>query len=105
MRYARQMSDRHEARYIGHNLLGGWMVVVLLSCVALTSLTGYLFTTDLLWGHDWLADLHIALSWSMVGLVALHLLGVIMTSYRHRENLVRAMIAGIKTAPAGDDVM
>lgn len=103
-RYARQMPDRHEARYLGHNPLGGWMVVVLLSCAALTSLTGYLFTTDLLWGYDWLANLHIALSWLMVGLVVLHLLGVIMTSYRHRENLVRAMITGNKPAPAGDDV-
>ena len=103
-RYARQMPGRHEARYLGHNPLGGWMVIALLACAGLASLTGVLFTTDLLWGYEWLANLHIALSWLMVSLAALHLLGVIFTSYRHREHLVKAMITGQKPAPGKDDI-
>ena len=38
--YARDVLARREARFIGHNPLGGWMVVALLAMVALVGLDG-----------------------------------------------------------------
>ena len=80
------------------------MVLALLTTVASASLTGFLYTTDALWGYAWLSTLHAALSWLALGLVIVHLGGVVFTSIRHRENLVAAMVSGRKRVAAQDDV-
>lgn len=104
-RYAARLLARREPRYLGHNPLGGWMVVALLACIAMLGLTGWLYTsTDRFFGEPWLERLHAWLAWLLLGLVALHVLGVGFTSRRHRENLVRAMVDGAKPAPRVDDV-
>ncbi|MDM0045995.1 cytochrome b/b6 domain-containing protein [Variovorax dokdonensis] len=102
--YARAAWRGHAPRYLGHNPLGGWMVVALLSCVAGLALSGWLYTTEWLWGYEWLYDIHFVLGWLLVALVALHLAGVLVTGWKHGENLVRAMVTGRKAAPSGDDV-
>ena len=102
--YARELRDGRERRYIGHNPLGGWMVLALWTLAAALSLTGWLYTTDWLWGYEWLSDLHAALAWGLAILVLGHLGGVVLTSWRHRENLVAAMFSGAKRAPEGDDI-
>lgn len=94
--YARQLGAGSEPRYLGHNPLGGWMVVMLLACVATLGLSGWLYTTDYFWGMAWLDILHQALAWSLLGLVVLHLAGVLFTGFRHKENLVAAMFTGRK---------
>ena len=48
------------------------------------------------WGVQWVADLHGTLSNLLLALIALHLAGVALASYRHRENLVAAMLHGRK---------
>ena len=95
-RYAMQILARREPRYLGHNPLGGWMIVALLINVTLVCLSGWLFTTDRYWGVEWVEDLHEALSDSLLALVAMHLCGVAYTSWHHGENLVAAMIHGRK---------
>ncbi len=94
--YARAALSGREARFIGHNPLGGWMVVALLALVALVGLTGWLYTTDRFWGVAWVEELHETLSNILFGFVALHILGVIFTSIRHRENLPASMLHGRK---------
>jgi len=103
-RYAQQVWRGREARHLGHNPLGAWMVVALLLCVAALSLTGALYTTEWLWGYDWLSQLHAALAWLITLLVPLHLGGVALASWRHRENLVAAMLHGRKRGPAPGDI-
>ncbi|MBI2768524.1 MAG: cytochrome b/b6 domain-containing protein [Burkholderiales bacterium] len=101
--YARDVLAHSEARYLGHNPLGGWMVLVLLLTVALTSLTGWLYTSDMLWGLAWMERLHTALAWALLALAALHVGGVVFTGLRHGENLVAAMLTGRKRPPAPGD--
>lgn len=98
--YARAVLAGREPRAIGHNPLGGWMIVALLATVAALGLTGWLFNTDLFWGEPWLDALHSLLADLLMVLVTLHLLGVLYTSLRHRENLVAAMVHGRKRGPA-----
>lgn len=102
--YAIQLKAGTEPRYIGHNPLGGWMVLLLLAVVASLGLTGWLYTTDYFWGTAWLDQLHSALAWALLALIAVHLGGVIATSLRHRENLAAAMFSGRKPAKAPGDI-
>ncbi len=94
--YARTVFSGREARFVGHNPLGGWMVIALLLQVALVGFTGWLYTTDRFWGVGWVEELHETLSNILFGFVALHILGVVLTSVRHRENLPAAMLHGRK---------
>jgi cytochrome b len=102
--YARQVKSGSAPRYLGHNPLGGWMVVALLGCVGLQAFSGWLNTTDMFWGYAWLHQIHVVLGWTIVALVSLHVAGVVYTSWQHKENLVRAMFTGRKPAPGEDDV-
>ncbi len=99
LRYALLVIAAREPRHVGHNPLGGWMVAALLIVISLTCFSGWLYSTDAYWGVKWVADAHEMLSDLLLGLVALHLAGVALASYRHRENLVAAMIHGRKRLP------
>jgi len=102
--YARQVAERREPRYLGHNPLGACMIVALIATVALVAGTGWLYTTDAYWGVKWVEELHEGLSNLLLALIALHVAGVAFSSMRHRENLVAAMFTGRKRAPAPGDI-
>jgi len=102
--YARAVVARIEPRYLGHNPLGGWMIVALLGTVVLTGATGWLSVTDRFWGVAWVQDTHAFLADVLVALAGLHVAGVIFTSLRHRENLPLAMVTGRKAPPRPGDV-
>lgn len=97
--YARQVLSGTAPRYLGHNPLGGWMVLTLLSSVALLGVSGWLLNTELLWGYAWPVRIHSALGWLLIVLIALHVAGVLLASWQHRENLIAAMLSGDKDAP------
>lgn len=121
--------------YLGHNPLGGWMIMLLLVTLALTSWTGlelyakegkgplasansYLQQTvqangkerehnddderqarENEKGNEWLEELHEALASFTLLLVFIHIGGVFVSGWLHRENLVKAMWTGYKTPP------
>jgi cytochrome b len=103
--YLRQMRRGSAPRHLGHNPLGAWMINALLLCVTALCVTGWLYTTDALWGNATVDMLHRGFAWGLLGLIVLHVGGVIFTSLRQRENLVRSMLNGAKRAPRDDDVV
>ena len=80
------------------------MVVALMVAMASTTLTGWMMTTDALWGVAWVQRLHDHLAHGLLLLVCIHVAGVVLASFRHRENLVFAMICGRKRVPQGRDI-
>ncbi|MGR6468701.1 cytochrome b/b6 domain-containing protein [Rhizobium sp. PAMB 3182] len=94
--FLRDTARMRARRYLGHNPAGGAMVIALLVMIATIATTGYMMTTDAYWGVEWVGELHEGAVNVTLGLVGLHILGVILASFEHRENLVRAMITGRK---------
>ncbi len=76
----------------GHNPAGGWMVLALIVTLAATALSGVLLVEE---GEFW-EDLHEGLANLSLALVAVHVFGVLVSSFLHRENLVKAMLTGDK---------
>jgi cytochrome b len=97
--YSRQALRFGAPRHLGHNPAGGAMVIALLAMIAGIAATGFAMTTDAFWGSQRLEDLHEGLVYATVGLVVLHVAGVVFSGLEHGENLVKAMITGHKRAP------
>ena len=102
LRYARLALVAREPRHIGHNPLGACMIVVLLVNITLIGLSGWLYTTTAFWGVEWVDRLHAWLSYLLLGLISLHVGGVLLASMRHRENLAAAMLHGRKRSMQAD---
>lgn len=94
-----KQSVRLEApRHTGHNPAGGLMIIALLAALIGLSVTGVLMTTDGYWGSEAMEDIHEAIANGTLILIALHVLGVVVASLEHGENLVVSMITGRKRA-------
>lgn len=84
------------AHYVGHNPLGSVAIWLLLGLGITAGVTGVLLFQDI--GGDALEELHELASNAMLLVVLIHIAGVVISSVLHRENLVRSMITGYKTA-------
>ncbi len=127
--YLREMARGKERRYLGHNPAGAAMVVALLVTLTGTAFTGWLMAEparvamlpDLpqivspAWadsdgdedgarGEEAVEELHEVLANLMPLLAVLHVGGVVLTSFRHGENLARAMVTGDKRATGPGDI-
>lgn len=85
-------------RHLGHNPAGGAMVLALLLSISVIAITGFMMTTDAFWGVEWVEDAHELVAYGTLGLIALHVGGVIFASFEHSENLVKSMLTGRKRA-------
>lgn len=108
--YVRSMFGGHPKHYFGHNPAGALNVFALLAVVALLLVTGLAtlsvidFEGPLLFMANLVSDeasysiryIHEFIPTVGLALVAFHLMGVVVGSIQHRENLVKAMITGEK---------
>ena len=105
--YVRRLVRLAPPKFVGHNPLGGWMVILLLVVLAANVITGLLSGEEhgpggLLLpliaapGEEGLGDVHEVLANVIVVLACLHILGVVADWLLTRENLLRAMITGNK---------
>ena len=93
-----------DRRYFGHNPAGGAMVLVLMTLIALTCLTGWMQGLDAFWGVEWLQEVHALCANLIIAMAAIHVFAAIMESVLHRENLILAMITGRKRRASGTDI-
>ena len=100
--YVSALARGKAERYAGHNPAGSVAIWLLLAFAIASGATGVLLFQDL--GGDAMEELHEVLSFAMLAVVAVHVAGVAASSILHRENLVRAMITGLKQAKPDEGV-
>jgi cytochrome b len=107
--YLKEIASLKAPRHIGHNPVGGAMIMALLICLALTVISGLSAYGAEGGGplagrfgglgefiKEALEEVHEFFANFTLFLAAVHLGGVLLESLLHRENLVRAMITGRK---------
>lgn len=102
--FARAMLRHDEPRYIGHNPAGGYMILGLIAMMAVTALSGWMYTLDAFWGEEWVENIHEAGATLLLIMVVAHVAGVLHASRQHRENLMKAMLTGKKRAAGPEDI-
>jgi cytochrome b len=106
--YLRSLLERRPFVYLGHNPLGGWMILSLLLLLLVQAITG-LFGND---DSDFEAPLSHWLSHStsslittlhaynfdlLLGLIGLHVAAVLVHQLLRRDDMIKAMFTGMKT--------
>ncbi|ACC75365.1 cytochrome b/b6 domain-containing protein [Paraburkholderia phymatum] len=81
-------------RHIGHNPAGAVVIVAMLALAGALTMTGWATYNDV--GGNGLGEVHEALASFLLALVGVHVAGVAVSSWLHRENLIGAMLSGHK---------
>lgn len=99
-------------RYLGHNPAGGAMILLMIISLLITSVTGIAlygveeqagplaswFTQGHSFWGEALEELHEFFANFSLFLIFIHVAGVVVESFIHKENLVKSMIDGMKRA-------
>ena len=89
--------------YVGHNPAGAVAIFALLGLGLVAAASGWTVYEDMGW--HFMEELHEVAANGMMAVVVIHIAGVIVSSWLHRENLVKAMVTGWKNIrnenPAG----
>ena len=107
--YIKDLINSQAKRYIGHNPAGSAMIVLLILSLLMTFVTGLtVYGADQGAGplyfigdsyEDFFEKIHKLFSYLTLALVIIHVMGVVVESVIHRENLARAMVNGSKRKP------
>lgn len=96
--YLKSLRTSSPKHYLGHNPAGAVAIFLLLALGLMTAASGFATYQEI--GGEWLGELHEGAANTMMALVAVHIAGVAVSSFLHRENLVRSMISGNKQGAA-----
>lgn len=96
--YVKSIRQGQAQQHVGHNPVGGVAVLLLMGLVATTAFTGWLIASGDAPG--WQEELHELMANTLMLVVAVHVLGVVLSSRLHHENLVAAMWTGWKKGSA-----
>lgn len=110
--YLRRLMRFDPPHSTGHNPVGGWMILALLFFLLLMIVTGLFGANRRAAGPlaSWLSagtaglagQLHSLLSSLLIALVVVHVAGVLGEWLLTGENLIRAMVTGLKRLPAAE---
>lgn len=111
VRFARRLFSRGSTAVVGHNPLGGWMVIALLASLAVQAGTGLFANDDIATEgplavlvprnvSDRLTTIHRLNAYVLVVLAALHVAAIVFHRVVKKEALVAAMVTGVQRVPA-----
>jgi len=106
--YLKTLPTKQRQHFLGHNPAASWAIFIMLGFGLVVSLTGLLtlggeerhgpFAGMISFAlgstiHEW----HDVTAWLLLGLICIHIIGVLVESRLHHENLIKAMITGFKS--------
>jgi cytochrome b len=102
VRYGRAMLSGKPEHHIGHNPAGAVAIVLLLLSSIVIVASGWAIYNDV--GGHLVEELHEGASKVMLIVVGIHVAGVLVASWLHHENLVRAMVTGNKDGAPSEGI-
>lgn len=100
--YLRSLFSGRPQHHLGHNPAGAVAIMLLLLLSAIAVASGWAVYNEV--GGDWLEDWHEGAANFMLAVVGVHVAGVVVSSWLHRENLVGAMLSGKKAGAPADAI-
>lgn len=94
----RELRARYFDPAAGHNPFGALMILLMLTLLLLTAVSGWMQELDAFWGEDWVQLLHGYFADILMGAVAIHVAAVLLMSRFSGLALVRTMITGRRPA-------
>ncbi len=109
LEHLRALAKKKSSHHRGHNPAGALMVFALLGVLVSLTISGLIILGGQenigilagfvpFWVGSSVAEIHEILAFGLLGLIGAHILGVLVESVLSKENLVRAMVTGRKTA-------
>ena len=92
--YLRSLKSAQPEHHAGHNPAGAVAIVALLMLAVAVSASGW--AIDSAPAVKWMQGVHDGAANAMMAVVLLHIVGVVVSSWLHHENLVAAMLTGRK---------
>jgi cytochrome b len=92
--YVKSLLRGEPQHYVGHNPAGAVAIFALLGLGFAAAASGWAVYEDM--GGHFMEELHEVAANGMMAVVVIQIAGVIVSSWLHKENLVRAMITGWK---------
>lgn len=94
MSHAKGLLSSNPHNTVGHNPVGGIVMVGLMLLILLIGLTGYFSVKEFL--GDLMGEAHEAIASLALAAVVIHIAAAIIMSLLQKENLVRSMVTGKK---------
>jgi cytochrome b len=94
VRYLRSLLTRSPERYIGHNPAGAVAILLLLGLPLIIIGLGVAMENHV--GGEWVEEAHGLAANIMIAVIGVHVAGVLIESWIHRENLIGEMFSGRK---------
>jgi cytochrome b len=102
MCYIRALLSGKPEHHLGHNPAGAVAIVLLMLFSVVIVASGWANYNDV--GGEWLGGVHELAANAMLLVIGVHVAGVAVASWLHRENLVRAMVTGNKQGQPDDGI-
>jgi len=100
MGYVQGAFTGRDERHVGHNPGSSYAIFAMLLLSGLTIVAGLMMSFGIEAGEE----LHAASAYTLAAVVAVHVVGVVWYSIRHRENITVSMITGTKEGELKDAI-
>jgi cytochrome b len=100
LRYLFGAMNGSATRSIGHNAGSSYGIFTMPGLVLMTGVTGLMISN----GNEAAEELHEVASYLLMAVVAVHIVGVVWYSFRHKENITFSMLTGHKEASADEAI-